>query len=154
MLKKIFLSSLLFLSLFGIIYPNKKESAKLFDYCNSLEISLKRRDNLSKGVKLITNDLLSFGLSKSKGSLLNNAIDQYKKSKSFLILTLIPNQLYCLLGYWIEDVNPGMFEAIILEKGKQKINKFKDMENELDEFLRDPKSKYKNFKKDFDSFFK
>ena len=124
MLKKIFLSSLIFLSLFGVIYPNKKEGTKLFDYCNSLEMSLsrnslKRRDNLSKGVKSITNDVLNFGLSKSKGKLLINGIDKYKKSKNFLILTLIPNELYCLIGYWIEEVKPGMFESIILEKGKQ-----------------------------------
>ena len=159
MLKKIFLFSFIFFSLFGIIYPIKKEDTKLFDYCYSLEKSLsrnslKKRDNLSKGVKSITNDVLNFGLSKSNGGLLINAIDQYKKSKNFLILTLIPNQLYCLIGYWIEEVKPGMFEEIILEKGKQKINEFKDMENELNEFLRDAKSEYKNFKKDFDSFLK
>jgi len=158
MLKKIFLSSLIFLSLFGVIYPNKKEGTKLFDYCNSLEMSLsrnslKRRDNLSKGVKSITNDVLNFGLSKSKGKLLINGIDKYKKSKNFLILTLIPNELYCLIGYWIEEVKPGMFESIILEKGKQKINEIKDMEDEFDEFLRDANSEYKNLKKDFDSFF-
>lgn len=159
MFKKIFLSSFIVLSLFGVIYPTRKEGTKIFDYCYSLEKSLsrnslKRRVNVSKGVESITKDVINLGLSQTRGSLLINAIDQYKKSKNLFILNLIPNQLYCLIGYWTEEVKPGIFESIILEKGKQKLNELKDMEDELDLFLRDVESEYENFKKDYDSFFK
>ena len=158
MLKKIFLSSFIFFNLFGIIYPIKKEDTKLFDYCYSLEKSLSRnslmRRNGSKGVKSITSDILDFGLSKTKGGLLNNAINQYKKSKNLFLITLIPNQFYSLIGYWIEEVKPGMFESIILDKGKQKLNEIKDIEEEIDVFLKDIKSEYNNLKKDFKSILK
>ena len=158
MLKKIFLSSFIFFNLFGIIYPIKKEDTKLFDYCYSLEKSLSRnslmRRNGSKGVNSITRDILDFGLSKTKGGFLNNAIDKYKKSKNLFLVKLIPNQFYCLIGYWIEEVKPGMFESIILDKGKQKINELKDIEEEIDVFLKDVKSEYNNFKKDFKTIFK
>lgn len=159
MFKKIFLSSFIVLSLFGVIYPTRKEGTKIFDYCYSLEKSLsrnslKRRVNVSKGVESITKDVINLGLSQTRGSLLINAIDQYKKSKNLFILNLIPNQLYCLVGYWTEEFKPGIFESIILQKGKQKLNELKDIEDELDLFLRDVESEYKNFKKDYDSFFK
>ena len=158
MLKKIFLSSLILFSLFGIIYPIKKEDTKLFDYCYSLEKSLSRnslmRRNGSKRVNSITRDILDFGLSKTKGGLLNNVIDQYKKSKNLFLVTLIPNQFYCLIGYWIEEVKPGMFESIILDKGKQKLNELKDIDEEIDVFLKDVKSEYNNFKKDFKKILK
>ena len=152
MFKKTFLSFFIVLSLFGVIYPVIKEETKLFDYCYSLEKllsknSLKKRGNLSKGVNYLTKDLLNLGLSKTRGNFLINAIDSYKKSKNLLFATIIPTQLYCLGGYWIEEVKPGMFESIILDKGKQKINEFKDMEDALNEFLRDVKSEYKNLKK-------
>ena len=159
MFKKIFLSSFIVLSLFGVIYPTRKEGTKIFDYCYSLEKSLsrnslKRRVNVSKGVESITKDVINLGLSQTRGSLLINAIDQYKKSKNLFILNLIPNQLYCLVGYWTEEFKPGIFESIILQKGKQKLNELKDIEDELDLFLRDVESEYKNFKKDYDRFFK
>lgn len=159
MFKKIFLSSFIVLSLFGVIYPTRKEGTKIFDYCYSLEKSLsrnslKRRVNVSKGVESITKDVINLGLSQTRGSLLINAIDQYKKSKNLFILNLIPNQLYCLVGYWTEEFKPGIFESIILQKGKQKLNELKDIEDELDLFLRDVESEYENFKKDYDSFFK
>ena len=93
-------------------------------------------------------------MSQTRGSLLINAIDQYKKSKNLFILNLIPNQLYCLVGYWTEEFKPGIFESIILQKGKLKLNDLKDIEDELDLFLRDVESEYENFKKDYDSFFK
>ena len=147
------------MSLFGVIYPTRKEGTKIFDYCYSLEKSLsrnslKRRVNVSKGVESITKDVINLGLSQTRGSLLINAIDQYKKSKNLFILNLIPNQLYCLVGYWTEEFKPGIFESIILQKGKQKLNELKDIEDELDLFLRDVESEYENFKKDYDSFFK
>ena len=63
MFKKIFLSSLIFFSLYGIIYPNKKEGTKLFDYCYSLEKilsinSIQKRRNSSQKVISISEDTL------------------------------------------------------------------------------------------------
>ena len=158
MFKKLLLTSfLLFVSLITI-YPSKKENTSLFDYCYSLEKiisrnSLKKTKNISENFKNFAKDITLFGTDKTKGALVNKIINQYKKSKNLLFVTIIPTQLYCLGGYWIEEVKPGMFESIILEKGKQKINEIKDMEDDFDEFLRDANSEYKNLKKDFDSFF-
>ena len=88
MVKKLILISFLLLNFFSITYPSQKENTKLFDYCNSLEMSLsrnslKRRDNLSKGVKSITNDVLNFGLTKSKGSLLIMQLINIKNRRIF-----------------------------------------------------------------------
>ena len=158
MYKKLFFSSFLVLSLLGVIYPIQKEGTKLFDYCYSLEKlitrnSLRKRENLSKRGKSITKDLIKLGLSSTRGALIINAIDQYKKAKNLFIVTIIPNQFYCFMGYWIEEVKPGLFEAIFLEKSKQKLDELKDRKGELDIFLRDVKSEYRNLKKDFNSFF-
>ena len=55
-----------------------------------------------------------------------------KKSKKDLIflllfiITFVPNKIYCLAGYWIEEVSPGKFESIFYEKTKQKINEYKN----------------------------
>ena len=156
MFKKLFLSSFLVLNLFGVIYPIKKENTKIFDYCYALEKmisrnSLKRRGNVYKGVKSITKEVLKFGVGKTRGALINNAIDQYKISKNLFIINLIPNKLYCLTGYWIEEVRPGMFESILVEKSKKRINEFNDMKDKLDIFLRDMNSEYESLKKDLSS---
>ena len=158
MFKKILLPSFLILILLILIYPSQKESSKLFNYCYSLEKilsrnALKKRENVSKGVKLITKEILKIGVSNSKGEAIINAIVQYKKSKNSFITTLIPNQFYCLIGFWIEEVNPGVFESIFLTKSKQRINELKDKKGELDLFLKDIKSEYNNYKKDFNTIF-
>ena len=67
------------------------------------------------------------GLTKPKGSLAKLIIDQYKNSKKLYILTFVPNQIYCLAGYWIEVANPGKFEKIFYEKSRQKVNEFNNI---------------------------
>ena len=81
--------------------------------------------NLSKNFKSLSKDITLFGTNKTKGTFANKIIDKYKNSKNLFIITVVPNQIYCLAGYWIEEVSPGKFESIFYEKTKQKINEYK-----------------------------
>ena len=101
----------------------------------------------------ISRDILKFGVSKTKGFLINQAIDQYKTSKKLFIIKFVPNQIYCLGGYWIEKVNPGTFKSIFIEKSKQKINEYKDIKKEVDEFIHDINSEYKSLKIEINDLF-
>ena len=158
MFKKLLLSSLLIFILICIIYPTKKENTKLFDYCNSLEKIISRnliqqRKNVSLKVKSISEDIAEFGVSKTRGGLINKMIGQYKTSKDSLMIKLIPNKLFCFSGYWIEKVNPGTFESIFYSKSKKVINEFKDFKDEVDGVLNEINSEYKFIKKEFKSLF-
>ena len=158
MFKNLLLSSFLLFTLIGIIYPTKKENTKLFDYCYSLEKilsrnSIQKRENVSLKVKSIAKDITKFGVSKTRGGLINKMIDQYKTTNDTLMIKLIPNKLYCLSGYWIEKVNPGTFESIFYSKSKKAINEFKDLKDELDGVLNEINSEYELIKKEFKSFF-
>ena len=158
MLKNLLVNSFLLSILIGFVYPTKKENTKLFDYCYSLEKilsrnSIKRRKNVSPKVKSISKDILKFGFSKTRGSFINNMIDQYKGSKNSFIIKFIPNKLYCFSGYWIEVFKPGTFELIFYTKSKQTIKEFKEFRDEVDGILNDINSEYKLIKKEFNSFF-
>ena len=158
MFKKLLLTSFLLLNLIGIIYPSKKENTKLFDYCYSLEKilfrnSIQNRKNASQKVISISKDILRFEVSKTKGVLINKSIDHYKTSKNSQILKLVPNRVYCYVGYWIENANPGTFESIFFAKSKKAINEFRDLKDEVDEILNDINSEYKVLKKEFNSLF-
>tara|TARA_Y100000589_G_C26989243_1_gene561890 strand:+ start:162 stop:638 length:477 start_codon:yes stop_codon:yes gene_type:complete len=158
MLKKLFFTSFLISSIVTISYPSKNENTSLLDYCYSLEKiisrnSIKRRKNISGKVKSISEDLARVGISKSKGTFTNNMIDQYKTSKNNLILNLIPNNFLCFSGYWIEKIKPGIFESIIYEKSKKRINELKDFKDEVDELINNINSEYKNIKGEFNSLF-
>jgi len=127
MFKKLLLIFFLLFSSFITIYPSTKENTKLFDYCYNLEKILSRNSvlkskNISRKVKTYAKDITLFGTSKTKGNFANKIIDQYKNSKKLFIITFVPNQIYCLAGYWIEEVSPGKFESIFYEKSKQNIN--------------------------------
>ena len=155
--KLLFTFFLLFGSLITI-YPSKKEDTDLFDYCYSFEKILSRNSiekskNLSKKFKPFAKDITLFGTNKTKGSLVNKMIDQYKTSKKLFLITIVPNQIYCLAGYWIEEVNPGTFESIFYEKSQQKINEYKDIKKEVDEFIKDINSEYNSIKKEINNFF-
>ena len=158
MYKKLFSTFfLIFVSLI-IIYPSKKENTNLFDYCYSFEKILSRNSiekskNLSKKFKPIAKDITLFGTNKTKGSLVNKIIDQYKTSKNLFIITLLPNQIYCLAGYWIEEVNPGTFKSIFDEKSQEKINEYKDIKKEVDAFIKDINLEYKSIKKEINNLF-
>ena len=158
MYKKLFFSFFLLLGSFITIYPSKKEDTNLFDYCYSFEKILFRNSidnskNLSKNFKPFAKDITFFGTNKTKGSLVNKVIDQYKTSKKLFIIKLLPNQVYCLAGYWIEEVNPGTFKSIFYEKSQQKINEYKDIKKEMDEFIKDINSEYNSIKKEINNFF-
>ncbi len=155
--KLLFTFFLLFGSLITI-YPSKKEDTYLFDYCYSFEKilsrnSIEKSENLSKKFKPIAKDITLFGTNKTKGSLVNKIIDQYKTSKKLFLITLVPNQIYCLAGYWIEQVNPGTFKSILDEKSQQKINEYKDIKKGVDGFIKDINSEYKYIKKEINKFF-
>jgi len=153
--KKLFLAFFLFFSAFIIIYPSKKENTNLSDYCYSLEKiisrnSIEKSKNLSNKFKSFAKEITLFGTNKTKGALANKIIDEYKHSKNLFIINFVPNSLYCLAGYWIEKINPGTFETIFYEKSKQRINKYKDVKKDVDEFIKDINSEYKSIKKEID----
>ena len=142
MFKKFFLTSFLIFSSFVTAYPSKKENTNFFNYCFSLEKiiarnSLEKSKNALKKYKNFANDITLFGTNKTKGTLVNKTIDQYKTSTKLYIITFVPNEFYCLAGYWIESAKPGTFQSIIYEKSKQKINQYKNTKKELDVFIKE-----------------
>ena len=157
MFKKLFLTSFLLFILICIIYPSKKENTKLLEYCYSIEKILLRnsidiKKNASNKVITISKDIAEYGVSKTKGNLINEIINQYKKSKNYPLISVLPNEMYCLVGYWIEKAKPGTFESIFYEKTKKKINEFKDLKNEVDELLKDINIEYRTIKEEFNNF--
>ena len=158
MFKNLILSSFLLITLISIIYPTKKENTKLFNYCYSLEKilsrnSIQKRKNLSLKVKSISKDIAKVGVSKTGGVLINKMIDQYKTTKDLQIIKLIPNNLYCFSGYWIEKLKPGTFESIFYSEIKKEINEFIDLKDQVDGVLNEINSEYKLIKKEFKSLF-
>jgi len=158
MFKKLLLTSFLLFISFITIYPSKKENTNLFDYCYSLEKTISRNSvekskNLSKKFKPFARDITLLGTNKTKGALANKIIDQYKNSKKIFIVTFVPNQIYCLAGYWIEEVSPGKFQSIFYQKTKQKINEYKNTKKEVDEFIKEINLEYKSIKKEINDLF-
>tara|TARA_Y100001933_G_scaffold177948_1_gene176415 strand:- start:1107 stop:1583 length:477 start_codon:yes stop_codon:yes gene_type:complete len=158
MFKKLFLTSFLLISIIGVYYPSKRENTRIFDYCYSLEKILSRnsienRKNVSEKVKSISRDISSFGVNKTRGSLISKMINQYKTSKNSFILNTIPNKIYCISGYWFEKVMPGKFEAVIYDKGRKKIDEFRGFKEEVDGLINNLNSEYKYIRKEFNSFF-
>jgi len=158
MFKNFLLTFFLLLSSLITIYPSQKENTKFFDYCYSLEkiISrnkLEKSKNLSKNIKSLAKDITLFGTKNTKGTFANKIVDQYKNSKKLFIITFIPNKIYCLAGYWIEEVSPGKFESIFYEKTKQKIDEYKNTKKEVDEFIKGINLEYKSIKKEINDFF-
>ena len=157
MFNKFLLTSFLLLSSMITIYPSKKENTKFLDYCYSLEKIISRNtveknENLLQNFKPLAKDISLFGTKKTKGTLANKIIDQYKNSKKLFIITFVPNKIYCLAGYWIEAVSPGKFESIFYQKTKQKINEYKNTKKEVDEFIKEINLEYKSIKKEINNF--
>ena len=130
----------------------------MFNYCYTLEKifsrnSLEKSKNISNKVKTYAKDITLIGMRKTKGALVNRIIDQYKNSKKSLIISFVPNRVYCLTGYWIEYLNPGTFTLLIYEKTKRSINKYNDAKQEVDEFIRDINSEYKSIRKEIKDLF-
>ena len=158
MYKKLILTFFILFGSFITIYPSKKENTSLFDYCYSFEKiisrnSLEKSKNLSKNFQSFAKDLTLFGTNKTRGALANKIIDKYKNSKKIFIITFLPNQIYCMAGYWIEEINPGTFESIVYEKSKQKINEYKDIQKEVDQFINDINSEYKSIREGINDLF-
>ena len=157
MFKKLLLTFFLLFSSFIIIYPSKKETTNLLDYCYSFEKILARNslenNKDSNKFNSFAKDVTFFGTNKTKGALVNKLIDQYKTSKKLFIINHVPNKFYCLAGYWIEVVNPGVFKSMIYQKSKQKIYQYKDVKKEVDEFIKDINLEYKSIKKEIKDLF-
>jgi len=158
MFKKLILTSFLLFSSLITIYPSKKENTNFFDYCYSLEKiisrnTLEKSNNISKNFRPLARNITLFGTKITKGNYANRIIDQYKNSKKLFIINFVPNQIYCLAGYWIEVANPGKFESIFYKKSKQKINEYKNIKKEVDEFIKDINLEYKSIKKEINDFF-
>ena len=158
MFKKIFFTSFFLFSMIGVYYPSNRENTRIFDYCYSLEKilsrnSIEKRKNISEKVKSLTRDMSRFGVNKTKGSLINKIINQYKTSKNSFILNIIPNKIYCFSGYWVEKVMPGTFESVIYDKSKKTINEFRDFKDEVDGLIDNFNSEYQNIKDEFNSIF-
>ena len=158
MFKKFLFTSFLVLSSLITIYPSKKENTNFFDYCYSLEKIISRNTveknkNLANNFRPLAKDIALFGTKKTKGNLAKKIIDQYKNSKKLFIITFIPNKIYCLAGYWIEELSPGKFESIFYEKTKQKINEYKNTKKEVDDFIKGIDLEYKSIKKEINDFF-
>jgi len=158
MFKKFLLTSFLLLISLITIYPSKKENTKFFDYCYSLEKiisrnTLEKSNNISKNFRPLARNITLFGTKITKGNYANRIIDQYKNSKKLFIIEVVPNQIYCLAGYWIEEVSPGKFESIFYEKTKQKINEYKNTKKEVEEIIKGINLEYKSIKKEINDFF-
>ena len=158
MFKKLLLTSFLLFSSLITIYPSKKENTNFFNYCFSLEKiisrnSVEKSKNLSKNFKPLAKDITLFGTNKTKGTFATKIINEYKNSKKLFIVNFVPNQIFCLAGYWIETANPGQIESIFYNKSKQKINEYKNIKKEVDEFIKDINLEYKFIKKEINDFF-
>ena len=158
MFKKFFFISFLLISTIGICYPSRRENTGIFDYCYSLEKillrnSIKKRKNISEKVKSLSRDISRFGVNKTQGSLINKMINQYKISKNSLIINAIPNKIFCLSGYWVEQIMPGTFESIIYNKGNRKINEFREFKEEVDGLMNNFNLEYKNIRKELNIIF-
>ena len=158
MFKKFLLTSFLLLSSLITIYPSKKENTNFLDYCYCLEKIISRNTveknkNLPKNFRPLAKDIALFGTKKTKGTLSNKIINQYKNSKKLFVITFVSNKIYCLAGYWIEVVSPGKFESIFYQKTKRKINDYKKTKKEVDEFIKGINLEYKSIKKEINDFF-
>ena len=157
MFKKLLLTFFILFSSFITIYPSKKENTNLTDYCHSLEKilsrnSLKKSKNIPIKYKSFAKDITLFGTHKSKGDFVNKIIDQYKTSKKSFAIILVPNKLYCLGGYWIEEVNPGTLQSIFYKKSKERINKYENIKKEVEGLIEDINSEYKSIEKEIKDF--
>ena len=158
MFKNLSFTFFLFFSFLIIIFPSINENINSIEYCYSLEKiisrnSLEKSKNFSGKYKSLAKDISLFGTNKTKGTLINKMIDQYKTSKKSFLINLLPNQIYCLAGYWIEVLNPGKLESVFYKKSKQKIDQYKNIKKEVDEFINDINSEYEYIKKEINELF-
>ena len=135
------------LSLIFTLYISNSLAQKKYD------VILKSIENNGSKYKNVAKDFTSYGTNKTKGALVNRIINQYKLSKNLFIINLVPNQFYCLAGYWIEQINPGKFQSIFLEISNEKINDYKDIKKEVDDFFKNFNSEYESIKIEIKNLF-
>ena len=160
---KLLIPSLFIISLFGLIYPSKKEDTYLTDYCLSLEKivaqnTFESKNNLNPQTKMLAKKIASFGVENSKGDLMTNAIDIFKSKSDDYFVKLIPTKIYCLAGYWIEKFQPGTFESIFYEAIEEFVeetykNIKDDIEDNVKNIINDFNKSYKSIKKEFNNNF-
>ena len=151
MSRNLLLTFFLIFSSFIAIYPSKKENTDLIDYCYALEKilsrnSLEKNNNFSERYKTFSKDIIFFGTNKTKGALVNKILNQYKNKQKSYYVNFVPNQFYCLAGYWIEEVKPGTLQSIFYEKSKQRINQYNNLKKEVELFIKDINSEYQFIK--------
>ena len=166
MFNKFLLTTFFFIGLICSIYPTEKENTKLLDYCFSLEKilvrnSLENRKNVSGELKVISKAIASVGIDNSKGDLTKKVIDNYVNSDDSVLVSFVPTKLYCLSGYWIEKFKPGIFESIVYESSKEKVEEFyneykiilKNDINNVNDLMNDLQQKYEIIKNEFNGLF-
>ena len=166
MFNKLLVTAFFFIGLIGSIYPTEKENTKLLDYCFSLEKilvrnSLEKRKNVSSELKVISKALTSIGIDNSRGGLTKKVIDEYKYSDESVLISFVPTKFYCLSGYWIEKIRPGIFESIVYESSKEKVKDFydeyeiifKNDMNDVNNLMNDLHQQYEIIKNEFNGLF-
>ena len=115
-----------------------------------LQDAINSKNYISGNVKSISNDIVKLGVNKTRGTLINKIINQYKTSKNMPIISSLPNNIYCFFGFWIEKIKPGTFESIFYKKTRNSFIEFKD---QVDLFIDDIDLEYNNIKKEFNKLF-
>ena len=103
--------------------------------------------------KTFANYISLFSTNKTRRDLVNVIKDQYKTSKKSHIINFLSNQFYCFGGYWIEELRPGTFQSIFFEKTKERIDQYKDIKKEADQFINEIDLEYKYLKKEIKDLF-
>ena len=162
-MKKLLIPSLFFISLFGLIYPTEKENTNLTDYCFALEKIMAKntfesKNNIDGTTKMIAKGLASFGTENSRGDLTKNIIDTFKSESDNSLVKVIPTNIYCLGGYWIEKFQPGTFESIFYEVIEEVVEKIyadlkDDIKDNVKNLINDLNKGYKSIQKEFNSIF-
>ena len=115
--------------------------------------TISKRKNYSSNTNSISGKITKFGVNKTRGEIIKKVLDQYKNSKNNFLFNLIPNDLICLSGYWIEKLNPGTFESILYEKSEKKLYELKKFKKDVDHSINKINSEYEIIKRNFEGFF-
>tara|TARA_B100000965_G_C19249056_1_gene607878 strand:- start:134 stop:628 length:495 start_codon:yes stop_codon:yes gene_type:complete len=163
MFNKLLVTTFFLIGSIGSIYPTEKENTKPLDYCFSLEKilvrnSIKKREIVSNELKVISKALASVSIDNSRGDLTKKVIDQYKNSDESVLISFVPTKFYCLTGYWLEKIKPGIFESIVYASSKEKVEDFYNeyeifFKNDVNILMNDLSEKYEILKNEFNELF-
>ena len=160
---KFLIPSVFIISLFGLIYPSKKENTNLTDYCFSVEKIVSKntfesKNNIDGKTKIIARRIASIGVENSRGRLTTKIIDNYKSESDNSFAKLVPTKIYCLVGYWIEKFQPGTFESIFFEAIEEVVEETyqeirDDLEDNINNLINDFNKGYKSLQEEFNNIF-